>query len=172
MSHRQAYQALLAAMVIIVVSANVLVQYPLSRWLTWGAITYPLSYFVTDITNRWLGPHKARQVVWTGFAVAVVLSIILATPRIALASGSAFIVSQLLDIFIFDRLRQRPWWQAPLSSSVVGSFIDTALFFSLAFAGTAMPWVTLAIGDYGVKLVIALLLLAPYRVTLLWRRDD
>ena len=151
-----------AAMMAIVASANVLVQYPVNDWLTWGALTYPVSYFVTDLTNRLRGPVAARRVVWAGFALAVLLSAVLATPRIALASGTAFLTSQLLDVAVFDRLRGRSWWQPPLFSSVIGSAVDTALFFALAFAGTAMPWVTLAIGDYGVKVAIALAMLVPW----------
>jgi len=161
---------LLILMVLVVVSANVLVQYPINDWLTWGAITYPASYLITDWTNRWFGERAARKVVWVGFAVAVVLSIILATPRIALASGTAFLVSQLMDVGIFNRLRNRAWWQPPLLSSVLGSAVDTALFFGLAFAGTQVPWITLAVGDYGVKVLIALALLAPYRWGLLLRQ--
>lgn len=154
--------AMIAAMMVIVASANVLVQYPVNDWLTWGALTYPISYFITDLTNRLRGPQAARRVVWAGFALAVVLSAVLASPRIALASGTAFLLSQLLDVRVFDRLRGRAWWQPPLFSSVVGSALDTALFFALAFAGTSMPWITLAIGDYGVKVAIALLMLIPW----------
>ncbi len=150
------------AMMTIVASANVLVQYPVNDWLTWGALTYPISYFVTDLANRLRGPRAARRVVWAGFALAVVLSAWLATPRIALASGAAFLASQMLDVAVFDRLRGRGWWQPPLFSSVIGSALDTGLFFALAFAGTTMPWVTLAIGDYGVKVAIALIMLAPW----------
>lgn len=150
------------AMMVIVASANWLVQYPINDWLTWGALTYPVSYFVTDLTNRINGPAAARKVVWFGFALAVAVSAILAGPRIALASGTAFLVSQMLDIKVFDRLRRRAWWQPPLFSSAVGSAVDTVLFFALAFYATGMPWVTLAIGDYGVKLAIALLMLAPW----------
>lgn len=159
------FAALVAAMVAIVASANYLVQFPVNDWLTWGAITYPVSYFVTDLTNRLYGPLRARRVVWTGFALAVVLSVWLASPRIAVASGTAFLVSQLMDIGIFNRLRDRGWWQPPLFSSVIGSLVDTALFFCLAFYGTQMPWVTLAVGDYGVKVAIALVLLAPWWLT-------
>src|SRR6056297_2585472 len=144
------------AMMVIVASANWLVQYPINNWLTWGALTYPVSYFITDLTNRIKGPAAARKVVWFGFALAVVLSAFIAGPRIALASGTAFLVSQMLDIRVFDRLRRRAWWQPPLFSSAVGSAVDTALFIALAFYATGMPWVTLAIGDYGVKLVIAM----------------
>jgi len=153
---------MIVAMMLIVASANYLVQFPVSAWLTWGAITYPVSYFVTDLTNRLRGPAPARRVVWYGFALAVLVSVWLAGLRIALASGTAFLVSQMLDIRVFDRLRGRGWWQPPLFSSAVGSALDTVLFFALAFYGTGMPWVTLAIGDYGVKLAIALLMLAPW----------
>jgi queuosine precursor transporter len=155
---------LVLAMVLVVASANYLVQFPVNDWLTWGALTYPVSYFVTDLTNRRFGTGAARRVVYIGFALAVVASIWLASPRIALASGAAFLVSQLMDVAIFDRLRGRAWWQPPLYSSVLGSLVDTALFFALAFWGTSMPWVTLAIGDYGVKVAIALALLLPWRV--------
>lgn len=155
---------LVLAMVLVVASANYLVQFPVNDWLTWGALTYPVSYFVTDLTNRRFGTGAARRVVFVGFALAVVASIWLASPRIALASGAAFLVSQLMDVAIFDRLRGRAWWQPPLYSSVLGSLVDTALFFALAFWGTTMPWVTLAIGDYGVKVAIALVLLLPWRV--------
>jgi hypothetical protein len=158
------------AMIAIVASANFLVQFPVNDWLTWGALTYPVSYFVTDLTNRLRGPREARRVVWVGFALAVVVSAFVATPRIALASGTAFLVSQMLDIVVFDRLRRRAWWQPPLFSSAVGSAVDTALFFALAFYATGMPWVTLAIGDYGVKLAIALVMLAPWWLALRARR--
>jgi hypothetical protein len=131
--------AMTAAMMLIVASANVLVQYPVNDWLTWGALTYPISYFVTDLTNRLRGPQAARRVVWAGFALAVLLSAVLATPRIALASGTAFLVSQLLDVRVFDRLRGRAWWQPPLFSSVVGSAVDTALFFALALPAPRCP---------------------------------
>lgn len=150
------------AMLVIVASANYLVQFPVNDWLTWGAVTYPLSFFVTDLTNRLRGPAAARRVVWTGFALAVAVSIWLASPRIALASGTAFLTAQMLDIQIFNRLRGKDWWQPPLVSSVIGSAVDTLLFFALAFVGTGMPWITLAAGDYAVKLALALLMLAPW----------
>lgn len=157
---------LIAAMVAIVASANYLVQFPVNDWLTWGALTYPISYFVTDLTNRWYGADRARRVVYIGFVLAVLLSVWLASPRIALASGSAFLVSQLMDVAIFNRLRGAAWWRAPLVSSVLGSLVDTALFFALAFYGTDMPWVTLASGDYAVKIAIALVMLGPYRMVI------
>jgi hypothetical protein len=151
------------AMIIVVGSSNFAVMYAINDWLTWGAFTYPLAFLVTDLTNRALGGARARQVVYIGFALAVALSIWLATPRIALASGLAFLCAQLLDIAIFDRLRRARWWWAPLISSVFASVLDTLVFFSLAFAGTGLPWVTWALGDYGVKLAMALVLLMPFR---------
>ena len=154
-----------AAMTVVVAASNYLVQFPVNDWITWGAFTYPVAFLVTDLTNRAFGPARARQVVYAGFVLAVVLSIALATPRIALASGTAFLVAQLLDVRIFDRLQRRGgWWTAPLVSSSVGSAVDTILFFSIAFAGTTVPWVTLGIGDYAVKLALALSMLIPFRV--------
>jgi uncharacterized PurR-regulated membrane protein YhhQ (DUF165 family) len=179
----RSFQALalpVAAMTLIVVASNILVQYPfqpfgLGDYLTWGAFTYPISFLVTDLTNRRYGPRLARGVVAAGFVIAVALSVWLATPRIALASGTAYLVGQLLDISVFNRLRRETWWHAPLAGSLVGSALDTALFFSIAFAGveemsapvslagTAMPlWVSLAICDFGVKVGLALLALVPY----------
>ena len=152
-----------AAMSALVATSNVLVQYPINDWLTWAAFTYPACFLVTDLTNRALGPVAARRVVYVGFALGVVLSVSLATWRIGLASGTAFLVAQLLDVRIFDRLRQAAWWRAPLVSSSLASALDTALFFSLAFAGTGVPWVTLALGDFVVKLAMALALLLPFR---------
>lgn len=187
------------AMVAVVAASNFLVQFPvaaqlgpinLADLLTWGAFSYPVAFLVTDVTNRRFGPSGARLVVVCGFAVAVVLSIWLASPRIAIASGSAFLVAQLLDISIFDRLRRAPWWQAPAFSSLVSSALDTAIFFSLAFAGSfalldtgfghvdsslefpapllglgpAVPlYVSLALGDFLVKLILLVLMLAPYK---------
>lgn len=155
---------LVVLMALIVVSANILVQYPVNNWLTWGAMTYPISFLITDLSNRRYGPAAARRVVWVGFACAVILSAIWVTPRIALASGSAFLLAQLLDVKLFDRMRYGRWWQAPLVSSSIGSLLDTVLFFSIAFYATGLPWVTWAIGDYAVKLLLALLLLGPYRL--------
>ncbi len=155
-----------AAMAVIVAASNFLVQFPINDWLTYGAFTYPVSFLVTDLTNRALGPGRARRVVYAGFAIAVVLSAFLATPRIAIASGSAFLIAQLTDIFIFNRLRNAAWWRAPLVSSSIASAVDTALFFSLAFAGTGLPWSTWAIGDYAVKLAVAGAMLVPFRLLL------
>jgi len=191
----KALLALVTAMVIVVVSSNYLVQFPvqftlagynLADILTWGAFTYPAAFLVTDLTNRAFGPSKARGVVIVGFAVAVVLSAILAPVRIAIASGTAFLIAQLLDIFVFNQLREGRWWRAPIVSSTLGSLIDTALFFSLAFAATfamlgqSVPflvenapllglfalevprWVSLATGDFIVKMMVALVMLVPY----------
>ena len=151
------------AMMVVVTGSNIAVQHPINDWLTWGAFTYPVAFLVTDLTNRRYGPRDARRVAYVGFALAVLLSIVLAEPRIALASGTAFLTAQLLDIWVFDRLRRQPWWQAPLASSALASIWDTALFFGLAFAGTGLPWVTWAIGDLGAKAVMALSLLLPFR---------
>lgn len=177
------------AMAGIVALSNVAVQFPINNELTWGAFTYPFAFLVTDLTNRFLGPSAARRVVIAGFVAGVVLSIVLASPRIAIASGSAFLVAQLIDVSVFNRLRAGSWWRAPAFSSVVGSAIDTALFFTIAFsasfaflgddagwAQTPVPllrigpdvllWVNLAVADYLVKLAIAALALVPYRAAL------
>ncbi len=181
-----------AAMAFIVAASNFLVQYPFGHFglenvLTWGAFTYPVAFLVTDLTNRRFGPGAARRVVLAGFAIAVALSVWLATPRIAIASGAAFLAAQMLDVTIFDWLRRQAWWRAPLISTIIGSILDTVIFFSLAFAvsfafldtgfgledgslafpaaffGTEVPlWISLALGDLAVKLLIGLAMLAPY----------
>ena len=127
-------------MMAVVALSNYLVQFPVNEWLTWGAFTYPVCYLVSELTNRALGPEQSRKVAWVGFALALVLSLWVATPRIAAASGCAFLLSQLLDIAIFNRLRRQAWWRAPLAGAGIASVIDTAIFFSLAFAGTEMNW--------------------------------
>ncbi|MEL6744853.1 MAG: queuosine precursor transporter [Pseudomonadota bacterium] len=191
------FAGFIAAMAAIVVFSNVLVQFPvqatlggvnLADLLTWGAFTYPVAFLVTDLTNRLFGPTRARQVVFVGFALAVILSIWLATPRIAIASGTAFLLAQLLDVSVFDALRKGRWWIAPLFSSVIGSALDTILFFALAFApafamldfgaaesgslGFPVPllglftevplWASLAAGDFIVKMMVGLAMLLPY----------
>jgi queuosine precursor transporter len=167
------------AMTLVVVASNILVQYPFKPWgledyLTWGAFTYPVSFLVTDLTNRRYGVGVARRLVAIGFVVAVVLSVALATPRIAFASGTAFLVGQLLDVTVFNSLRRQAWWRAPLIGSLLGSALDTALFFSLAFAGdmtdtavypfgiVAPVWVGWAVSDFAVKAAMALIMLLPY----------
>jgi len=151
-------------MAVIVLVSNILVQYPLNAWLTWGAFSYPVAYLVTDVCNRAYGAPLARRVAWIGFAVGFIASALMAPLRIAIASGSAFIVSQLLDVAIFNRLRQQSWWKAPLLGSAAASVVDTALFFSLAFGGTEISWLHLAVGDLGIKLGMAFVLLPPYRL--------
>lgn len=189
------------AMATIVVASNVLVQFLLGDWLTWGAFTYPFAFLVTDLMNRTYGAKQARKVVFAGFVVGVVCSLIgtqimlefgpAVSLRIALASGSAFLLAQMSDVFVFDRLRNRGWWKAPLVSSFIGSTLDTALFFSIAFAGAfifldpsqpngwarevipmfgvgpAAPlWVSLALADFAVKMSLALVALGPYRMAI------
>lgn len=156
----------IAAMAVVIVLSNVLVQFPINDWLTWGAFTYPLVFLVTDLTNRAVGPPAARKVAMVGFAVAVAASLLMAPWRIAVASGLAFIVSQGLDIAVFNRWRQSSWWKAPFLGSFVASVVDTAIFFFVAFAGTELDWRTLAAGDLGVKWLMAAVLLVPYRAML------
>ena len=187
------------AMAAIVVASNILVQFLYGQWLTWGAFTYPLAFLVTDIMNRVYGRVAARRVVLAGFAVGIVCSFIgtqivgefgpLVTLRIAMGSGLAFLTAQLLDIAIFNRLRESTWWRAPMVSSIIGSSVDTALFFTIAFSasltflepandvswsGEILPllgmgpeaplWVSLAVADWMVKLVLALIALVPFRI--------
>lgn len=161
----------IAAMVAIVALSNYTVQFPINAWLTWGALIYPVSFLVTDLANRAFGPERARTVVYFGFAAGVAASGLLAPWRIAVASGAAFLVGQLLDIHVFDRLRRASWWKAPLVGSAMGSVVDTALFFGIAFIGV-MPFLpaaqgpsvtTLTLGDLAVKLALALVFLAPFR---------
>jgi queuosine precursor transporter len=154
------------AMIVIVASCNYLVQFPINDWLTYGAFAYPLSFLVTEITNNFYGPKIARKVVYIGFFLAVILSVWLATPKIAMASGTAFLVSQLLDISIFNNLRRTSWWFAPFFASLIASFVDTALFFSLAFWGEDLPFITWAIGDFGVKLLCDIVMLLPFRLAI------
>ena len=155
-----------AAMAAVIVLSNVLVQYNINAWLTWGAFSYPLVFLVSDLSNRALGPQVARRVAFIGFAVAVVVSLALAPWRIALASGAAFLFAQLMDVAVFNRWRRASWWKAPLVGSLVASVVDTGVFFFLAFAGTDMNWLMLASGDLAVKALMAVLLLAPYRALL------
>lgn len=152
------------AMGMVVLSSNILVQYAINDWLTWGAITYPFAFLVTELVNRAFGPAQARRVAWVGFAVAVAASAMLAPVRIAAASGLAFLLSQMLDISVFDRLRQSRWWRAPLIATMLAAVLDTCVFWGVGFAGEDLPWVTWALGDLGVKLVMAVCLLLPFRL--------
>ena len=156
------------AMGVVVLGSNVLVQYPINDWLTWGAFSYPVAFLVSNLINRRFGPRAARKVAWAGFALAVLLSIWIATPRIAIASCLAFIAAQLLDITVFDRLRRGRWWRAPMVATTCSATLDTAIFWSIAFAGSSLPWVSWAAGDLAVKLVIGVCLLVPFRA-LLWK---
>ena len=153
-----------AAMVVVVLASNYLVQFAINDWLTWGAFTYPVAYLVSDLINRRFGPAEARHVAWLGFAVAVVASLLLAPARIAAASGLAFIASQLLDIRVFDRLRRGTWWRAPLVATVIAAVLDSIVFWGIAFAGTDGPWLTWALGDLGVKLAVGVFMLLPFRL--------
>jgi queuosine precursor transporter len=187
------------AMAIIVVASNILVQFLYGDWLTWGAFTYPFAFLVTDIMNRLYGVRAARRVVFAGFVVGVICSLIgtqivgefgaLVTFRIALASGLAFLSAQLIDVAIFDALRRHSWWQAPLIGSLVGSVLDTTIFFTVAFSGwlafleptndvswanavtpilgqgpDAPLWISLALADFSVKFLIAIVALVPFRL--------
>jgi uncharacterized PurR-regulated membrane protein YhhQ (DUF165 family) len=150
-------------MLLVVVGSNILVQVPLNDWLTWGGLSYPVAFLVTDVLNRRFGPSAARRVVWFGFAAALVVSFWVATP----AQCAAYICAQLVDIQVFDRLRDQRWWRAPLVSGVLGAVLDTAVFFSVAFAATGAPWTTWMLGDLAVKLVVNISMLAPFRA-LMW----
>lgn len=192
------------AMALVILISNVLVQIPidqvvnlagyrsnLAELLTWGAFTYPIAFLVTDTTNRIYGMQSARRVVYIGFALGVILSLLTAIGiasevaedqgiailtalttnedafsmlRIALASGVAFVIGQMMDIVIFDKLRTATWWKAPTVSSFFGSIFDTAIFFSLAFAGSGLPWMNWALGDFTVKLLMVAMLLYPFRL--------
>ena len=154
------------AMVVVIVISNVVVQFPINDWLTWGAFTYPLVFLVADLTNRAVGVAAARRVAWVGLVPAVLLSVYFATPTIAVASGTAFILSQWMDITVFNRWRALSWWKAPLIGSLAASVLDTLVFFSIAFYGSDMNWLMLAAGDLGMKWLMACLLLLPYRAML------
>ena len=167
----------------IVVASNYLVQFPikyfgLSEILTYGAFSYPITFLITDLANRAYGKIIARRVVYIGFVVGILLTLFVSTNftdiisiRIAIGSGVAFFIAQNLDVQIFDRLRRKSWYVAPLTSSTIGSITDTFLFFSIAFYASGVPWVTLALGDLIVKLIITLAMLIPFRLLLYKIRD-
>ena len=177
------YYKLSVLMGVTVVISNYLVQFPvehlgLEEILTYGAFSYPVTFLITDLANRAYGKVIARKVVYIGFVIGILLTTFVSTNfsdmisiRIAIGSGVAFFIAQNLDVQIFDRLRKKSWFVAPLTSSVVGSAIDTFLFFSIAFYSTGIPWVTLAFGDLIVKLLITAILLIPFRI-LLFRIKD
>jgi uncharacterized PurR-regulated membrane protein YhhQ (DUF165 family) len=156
----------LVAMTVVIVVSNFAVQFTINDWLTWGAFTYPFVFLVADLTNRAVGAHAARRVAWLGLLPAVLLSVWFANWHIALASGTAFILSQWMDISVFNRWRSQSWWKAPFMGSMVASVVDTLVFFSIAFYGSEMNWLMLAAGDLAMKWLMAVLLLAPYRLML------
>ena len=163
-------------MAIFVTSSNFLVQYPINffgmeEFLTYGAITYPVTFLITDLSNRRYGKHTARKIVYMGFILGILLTLFFSTNfsdlisiRIAIGSGTAFLFAQLLDVQIFDKLRYKIWFAAPFTSSLIGSSVDTFLFFSIAFYGTGINWITLGIGDFIVKVLMALTMLIPFRI--------
>jgi uncharacterized integral membrane protein (TIGR00697 family) len=163
---------------VVVLSSNYLVQFPinyygLSEILTYGAFSYPIAFLITDLANRFYGKFVARKIVYIGFFIGIIFTLLFSTDfadlisiRIAIGSGVAFITAQLLDIQIFDRLRKKEWFIAPLTSSFIGSKVDTFLFFSISFYATGVPWITLSLGDLAVKLFVSLIMLIPFRILL------
>ena len=163
---------------VVVLSSNYLVQFPVHHYglneiLTYGAFSYPVAFLITDLANRSYGKVVSRKIVYIGFLIGITFTLFFTTNftdlislRIAIASGSAFLIAQLLDVQIFDKLRNNKWYVAPLTSSSVGSVADTFLFFSIAFVGTGIPWITLSLGDLTVKLLVALIMLIPFRLLL------
>ena len=163
---------------VVVLTSNYLVQFPIKYYgleeiLTYGAFSYPIAFLITDLANRSYGKLVARKIVYIGFAIGISFTLIFSTNfadlisvRIAIGSGTAFLVAQLLDVQIFDKLRNRKWFIAPLTSSLIGSTIDTFLFFSISFYATGIPWVTLSLGDLAVKILVALVMLIPFRILL------
>ena len=160
----------------VVLASNYLVQFPINYYgfeeiLTYGAFSYPLAFLITDLANRSYGKVIARKIVYIGFIIGIAFTLFFSTNfadlisiRIAIGSGTAFLVAQLLDVQIFDKLRKKKWFVAPLTSSLIGSTIDTFLFFSISFYATGIPWVTLSLGDLAVKVLVALLMLIPFRL--------
>ena len=170
--------ALSFLMGLVVLSSNYLVQFPVKYYglqniLTYGAFTYPIAFLITDLANRSYGKKIARKIVYFGFVVGISFTLFFSTNfsdlisvRIAIGSGTAFIVAQLLDVQIFDKLREKNWYVAPLSSSIIGSTVDTFLFFSISFYATGVPWFTLSLGDLAIKLLVTLVMLIPFRLLL------
>mgnify|MGYP001322356088 FL=1 len=162
----------------VVLASNYLVQFPikyydLDKILTYGAFSYPIAFLITDLANRSYGKIVARKIVYIGFVIGVAFTFFFSTNfsdlisiRIAIGSGTAFMVAQLLDVQIFDKLRKKKWFVAPLTSSFIGSIVDTFLFFSISFYGTGIPWITLSLGDLTVKILVAFLMLIPFRLLL------
>ncbi|WP_440929202.1 queuosine precursor transporter [Candidatus Pelagibacter sp.] len=162
----------------VVLTSNYLVQFPIKHYgleeiLTYGAFSYPIAFLITDLANRSFGKIVAKKVVYIGFAIGISFTLLFSTNftdlisiRIAIGSGTAFLIAQLLDVQIFDKLRKKEWFVAPLTSSLIGSTIDTFIFFSISFYGTGIPWITLSLGDLSVKIFVALMMLIPFRLLL------
>ena len=171
-------------MALIVVLSNYLVQFPVNyfgfkNFLTYGAFSYPIAFLITDLANRKYGKNSAKKIVYLGFALGVFITFYFSTNysdlisvRIAIGSGTAFIIAQLTDVYIFDKLRKKIWFIAPLISSLIGSTIDTFLFFSISFYGTEINWITLSIGDLSVKILVALAMLIPFRLLISAIQDN
>ena len=163
---------------VVVLTSNYLVQFPIKHYgleeiLTYGALSYPIAFLITDLANRSYGMVAARKIVYIGFAVGISFTLLFSTNfadlisiRIAFGSGFAFLIAQLLDVKIFDNLRKKKWYIAPLTSSIIGSTADTFLFFSISLYATGVPWVTLSFGDLTVKILITLMMLIPFRLLL------
>ena len=163
---------------VVVLVSNYLVQFPIKHYgleeiLTYGAFSYPIAFLITDLANRSYGKLVARKIVYIGFIIGIAFTFFFSTNfsdlisvRIAVGSGTAFIVAQLLDVQIFDQLRNKRWFVAPLTSSLIGSIVDTFLFFSISFYGTGIPWITLSFGDFVIKILVALIMLIPFRLLL------
>tara|TARA_B100000945_G_scaffold255888_1_gene213210 strand:+ start:122 stop:637 length:516 start_codon:yes stop_codon:yes gene_type:complete len=163
---------------VVVLTSNYLVQFPIKYYglediLTYGAFSYPIAFLITDLANRSYGKQIAKKIVYIGFIIGISFTLLFSTNfadlisvRIAFGSGTAFLVAQLIDVQIFDKLRQKKWFVAPLTSSFMGSAIDTFLFFSISFYGTGIPWMTLSLGDLAVKIFVALVMLIPFRLLL------
>ena len=163
---------------VVVLISNYLVQFPIQHYdlekiLTYGAFSYPVAFLITDLANRSYGKVVARKIVYIGFAIGISFTLLFSTNfadlisiRIAIGSGVAFLVAQLLDVQIFDNLRKKKWYIAPLTSSIIGSTVDTFLFFSISFYATGVPWITLSLGDLIVKVLVALIMLIPFRLLL------
>ena len=163
---------------LVVLASNYLVQFPIKYYgleeiLTYGAFSYPIAFLITDLANRSFGKIVARKIVYIGFAIGISFTLLFSTNftdlisiRIAIGSGVAFLIAQLLDVQIFDKLRKKEWFIAPLTSSMIGSAVDTFIFFSISFYGTGIPWITLSLGDLSVKIFVALVMLIPFRLLL------
>ena len=175
-SSKKLFFSLLISMGLVIILSNYLVQFPIKKFnleniLTYGAFSYPITFLITDLANRSFGKEIAKKLVYFGFLFGIFLTLVISknfkdliSIRIAIGSGTAFLIAQLIDIQIFQRYRDKIWFLAPITSSICGSIIDTFLFFSISFLGTGIPWISLAFGDLFVKIVMALLMLIPFKI--------